>query len=113
MSQRTAGDCLPGTYCLADATWIHEQLQHLPVSMRQRAVVRYAEVYQQAFDAELVSYKQENRARHEANTRLRLFVGKFHKAAMGLTEKAALSSTHAPVGAAADIQSDQTAEKWW
>ena len=81
--------------------------------MRQRAVVRYAEVYQQAFDTELVSYRRENRARHEANTRLRLFVGKYHKAAIGLTEKATLSSTHAPVGAAAEIQSDQAAEKWW
>jgi len=91
MSQRTAGDCLPVAYSLADATWIHEQLQHLPVSMRQRAVVRYAEVYRQAFDAELVSYKQENRARHEANTRLRLFVRNQGRALQGYTAEPPLA----------------------
>lgn len=104
---------LPIAHCVADESWIHEQLQQLPVAMRQRAIMRYAEVYQQAFDAELVSYRQENRARHEANTRLRLFVGNYYQAAMGLTEKATLSSTHAPVGAAAEIQPEQTAERWW
>ncbi|EAA2606280.1 hypothetical protein DNM47_01050 [Salmonella enterica subsp. enterica] len=104
---------LPSTHSSADAAWIHDQLQQLPVSMRQRAAVNYAEVYQQAFDSEPVSYRQENRARHEANTRLRLFVGKYHKAAMGLTEKATLASTHAPTGAAAEIQQEQTTEKWW
>lgn len=104
---------LPTAHSSADATWIHEQLQQLPVSMRQRAALNYAEVYQQAFDSEAVSYRQENRARHEANTRLRLFVGRYHKAAMGLTEKATLASTHAPDGAAAETQPEQTAERWW
>lgn len=106
-------NCLPVSYCDADASWIQVQLQQLPTVMRQKALVSYAEVYLQAFDAEPVSYRQENRARHEANTRLRLFVGKYHEAAMGLTEKAALASTHAPVGAVAEILPDQTTEKWW
>ncbi|HBD3035062.1 TPA: hypothetical protein KIU63_004904, partial [Citrobacter koseri] len=90
MSHSPILDRLPTTHCDADASWIQEQLQQLPTVMRQKALVNYAEVYQQAFDAEPVSYRQKNRARHEANTRLRLFVGKYHKAVMGLTEKATL-----------------------
>lgn len=113
MSHMPSHISLPIAHCDADASWIQEQLQLLPVAMRQRAVVRYAEIYQQAFDAEPVSYRQKNRARHEANTRLRLFVRKYYQAAMGLTEKAALASTHSPVGAAAEILPDQTTEKWW
>lgn len=113
MSRIPSHISLPVMHCAADESWIQEQLLQLPVAMRQRAVVRYAEVYQQTFDAEPVSYKQENRARNEANTRLRVFVRKYYQAAMGLTEKATLSSTHAPVGAAAEIQPDQTTEKWW
>ncbi len=41
---------------------------------RQKAIKRYAVVYQEAFEAEPISYRKENRARYEANTRLRLFV---------------------------------------
>ncbi|EPV7327086.1 hypothetical protein ACV9ZL_005821 [Klebsiella oxytoca] len=104
---------MPALYSQADAQWIQEQLGLLPVAMRQKAQVRYSEVYQLAFDAEPVSYRQENRARHAANTRLRLFVGRYHTAAMGLTEKATLASTHSPAGAAAEIQPEQATEKWW
>ncbi|EOI1352364.1 hypothetical protein ACMWIM_001136 [Citrobacter amalonaticus] len=113
MSHAPIFDRLPTTHCDADASWIQEQLRQLPAVLLQKALVSYAEVYQQAFDAEPVSYRQENRGRHEANTRLRLFVGKYHEAAMGLTEKATLASTHAPAGAAAEIQEEQTTEKWW
>lgn len=104
---------LPSLYSQADAAWIQQQLQQLPSTLRQKATMSYAEVYQQAFDAETVSYRQENRARHEANTRLRLFVRKYHMAAMGLTEKAALASTHAPARADSEIQLVQAAEVWW
>lgn len=113
MSHALTPNCLPAIHCDADASWIQEQLQQLPTVMRQKALVSYAQVYQEAFDAEAVSFRQQNRARNMANTRLRLFVGKYHKAAMGLTEKATLASTHAPVGAAAETQPEQTTEKWW
>lgn len=104
---------LPTEHYPADASWIQEQLQKLPAAMRQRAIMSYSTVYQETFDAEPVSFRQVNRARHEANTRLRLFVRKYYMAAMGLTEKPALASTHAPAGAVAEIQNDQTAEVWW
>ncbi|MGP0904059.1 hypothetical protein [Serratia sp. CY76391] len=76
---------LPELYCQADASWIQEQLQQLTPSLRRKVAVKYAEVYQAAFDAEPVSYRQENRARHEANTRLRLFVKSHGKALQGHT----------------------------
>lgn len=76
---------LPELYCQADASWIQEQLQQLTPSLRRKVAVKYAEVYQAAFDAEPVSYRQENRARYEANTRLRLFVKSHGKALQGHT----------------------------
>ncbi|CVE75611.1 hypothetical protein PTR77_15455 [Serratia bockelmannii] len=76
---------LPELCCQADASWIQEQLQQLTPSLRRKVAVKYAEVYQAAFDAEPVSYRQENRARHEANTRLRLFVKNHGKALQGYT----------------------------
>lgn len=77
---------MPSLYSQADATWIQEQLQQLTPSLRRKIAVRYAEVYQAAYDDEPVTYRQENRARHEANVRLRLFVGKYYRSAIGLTE---------------------------
>lgn len=65
---------MPEIYGQADKVWIIQQLERLTPAVRQKAVLRYAAVYQEAFDAEPVSYRKENRARHEANTRLRLFV---------------------------------------
>lgn len=91
MSHMPSHISLPIAHCVADESWIQEQLQMLPVAMRQRAVVRYAEVYQQTLDAELVSYKQENRARHEANTRLRLFVRNQGRALQGYTAEPPLA----------------------
>lgn len=76
---------MPDLYCQADASWIQERLQQLTPSLRRKVAVKYAEVYQAAFDAEPVSYRQENRARHEANTRLRLFVRDHGKALQGYT----------------------------
>ncbi|WP_338858406.1 hypothetical protein WCU37_16105 [Serratia marcescens] len=76
---------LPELHCQSDASWIQEQLQQLTPSLRRKVAVKYAEVYQAAFDAEPVSYRQENRARHEANTRLRLFVKNHGKALQGYT----------------------------
>ncbi|WP_324135878.1 hypothetical protein [Erwinia psidii] len=78
---------MPSVFVQEDAAWIQDQMSKLSPSMRHKIAVRYAEVYQVAFDSEPVSFRQENRARHEANTRLRLFVDRYHRAAMGLAEK--------------------------
>ncbi|EGR9410596.1 hypothetical protein I8E26_001528 [Salmonella enterica] len=84
---------MPEIYGQADKDWIIQQLARLTPSVRQKAALRYAAVYQEAFDAESVSYRKENRARHEANTRLRLFVRNHGRALQGYTAEPPLAGT--------------------
>lgn len=65
---------LPEHHLEADAQWICQQLEGLTRQQRERAIARYSEIYRQAFDLEPVDFRKENKARREANTRLRLFV---------------------------------------
>jgi hypothetical protein len=76
---------LPEVHSQADAEWIKQQLLSLTPAARQKAIQRYAAVYQESFEAEPVSYRKENRARHEANMRLRLFVRNHGRALQGYT----------------------------
>lgn len=82
---------MPTVFCLADSQWISEQLQRLCMAAKQKAIQRYATVYQETFEAEPVSYRKENRARHEANTRLRLFVRNQGRALQGYTAEPPLA----------------------
>ena len=82
---------LPSVYASADEEWITQQLLILAPTARQKAVQRYAAVYQEALDAEHVSFRKENRARHEANTRLRLFVKNQGRALQGYTTEPPLA----------------------
>lgn len=82
---------LPLSYSPMDSEWITQQLQMLNPSARQIAVQRYAAVYQEALDAEPVSFRKENRARHEANTRLRLFMKNQGRALQGYTAEPPLA----------------------
>ncbi|ELA6496145.1 hypothetical protein RF847_004621 [Salmonella enterica] len=82
---------MPEQFSQADASWIQLQLLSLTPVARQKAVARYAEVYQQAFESEPVSFRQENRARHEANMRLRLFVRNHGRALQGYTSQPPLA----------------------
>ncbi|EDC3545040.1 hypothetical protein GAG10_15440 [Salmonella enterica] len=84
---------MPEIYEQADKDWIIQQLARLTPAVRQKAALRYAAVYQEAFDAESVSYRKENRARHEANTRLRLFVRNHGRALQGYTAEPPLAGT--------------------
>ncbi|MDE9716436.1 hypothetical protein [Citrobacter cronae] len=84
---------LPETYSQADAEWIKQQLFSLTPTARQKALQRYVTVYQETFEAEPVSYRKENRARHEANTRLRLFVRNQGRALQGYTAEPPLAGT--------------------
>lgn len=99
---------MPSVFVPEDATWIQGQIAKLSPSMRHKIALKYSEVYQETFDAEPVSFRQENRARHEANTRLRLFADRYHRAAMGLTEKPALASAHAQIGSAVRSSDQET-----
>lgn len=104
---------MPAVFVQEDGKWIQEQLNGLPVSMRHKVAAQYAAVYQAAFDAESMPYRQQNAGRREANTRLRLYVQRYQNAAMGLTEKPTLASDHAQPVAAAQIGEDQLAQGWW
>ncbi|MDU4843289.1 MAG: hypothetical protein E6X49_19410 [Leclercia adecarboxylata] len=97
MLQRMKPDhgLLPSVYASADEDWIQQQLLSLTPAVRPKAIQRYAAVYQETFEAEPVSYRKENRARHEANTRLRLFVRNHGRALQGYTAEPPLAGTQA------------------
>ncbi|EPE9061130.1 hypothetical protein ACSPJ8_004721 [Klebsiella aerogenes] len=84
---------MPVAFSQADADWIKQQLLSLTPAARQKAIQRYAAVYQESFETEPVSYRQENRARHEANTRLRLFVRNHGRALQGYTTQPPLAGS--------------------
>lgn len=86
---------MPDNHSQADSEWIKQQLLILAPSARQKAIQRYAAVYQESYEAEPVSYRKENRARHEANTRLRLFVRNHGRALQGYTAEPPLAGTQA------------------
>ncbi len=86
---------MPDNHSQADSEWIKQQLLTLAPSARQKAIQRYAAVYQESYEAEPVSYRKENRARHEANTRLRLFVRNHGRALQGCTAEPPLAGTQA------------------
>lgn len=85
---------MPSLYSQADAAWIQQQLLGLPPSLRRKVSLKYAEVYEITFDAEPMSYRKENRARHEANVRLRKFVETHGRAIQGYTAQPPLAGTH-------------------
>lgn len=84
---------MPSLCSQADADWIQQQLLGLPPSLRRKVSLKYAEVYEITFDAEPVSYRKENRARHEANVRLRRFVETHGRAIQGYTALPPLAGT--------------------
>lgn len=76
---------LPENHHPDDRKWIEEQLQLLSATMRQKAIDGYSEAYKTAYNSAKCDIKRDNKARHEANTRLRLFVQRYHKASLGHT----------------------------
>ncbi|MGK0736961.1 hypothetical protein ACSFCT_09245 [Yokenella regensburgei] len=84
---------IPTLYSQADAAWVQQQLLSLPPTLRRKVALKYAEVYEITFDAEPVSYRKENRARHEANVRLRRFVETHGRAIQGYTTQPPLAGT--------------------
>lgn len=84
---------MPSLYSQADAEWIQELLLRLPPSLRRKVALKYSEVYEIEFNAESVSFRQENRARHEANVRLRRFVDAHGRALQGYTTQPPLAGS--------------------
>ncbi|MCP6242073.1 hypothetical protein NL433_23875 [Klebsiella pneumoniae] len=79
---------LPSVYASADEEWIKQQLLSLAPAARQKAIQRYAAVFQESF-----AYRKENRARHEANVRLRRFVDAHGRALQGYTTQPPLAGS--------------------
>ncbi|XHX67488.1 hypothetical protein GU833_18420 [Photorhabdus akhurstii] len=78
---------MPLYFYPSDQKWIQEMLLRLDPATRGKISVKYAEVYQAAWDEEQISYRKDNAARRHANIRLREFVTKYAKASQGYTEK--------------------------
>lgn len=66
-----------------DKEFIELILKSLPFKLRERARLGYDDVFNEAFNAEIIEHKKLNKARYTANTRLRLFKDKFLSASMG------------------------------
>ena len=62
-----------------DRQWVESQIALLPVSIRQKTLRSYRDVFKEAYDAEPIEHKKMNRARFAANTRLREYVEKVLK----------------------------------
>ena len=60
-----------------DEKWIQQQLSMLPMRARKKAAEKYSAVFEETFNREDVPHKKENRARFEANTRLREYVKRY------------------------------------
>ena len=58
-----------------DKKWVTEQLNQLPnPTVRQGALLKYREVYDESYESEPIEHKKNNVARREANTRLMRYV---------------------------------------
>ncbi|OTQ71865.1 hypothetical protein [Gilliamella sp. N-G2] len=68
---------LPDHYCRDDEKWIIEQMSKLPTKVRAKISALYSDVYVTAYNNESINHKKENRARREANTRLREYVERY------------------------------------
>lgn len=73
----TYGITLPDHYCRDDEKWIIEQMSKLPTKVRAKISALYSDVYVTAYNNESINHKKENRARREANTRLREYVKRY------------------------------------
>ncbi|MCU1787732.1 hypothetical protein CUU54_02525 [Pectobacterium polaris] len=76
---------MPTDFVPEDGPWIQEMLRKLPGVQRAKIAHEYARVYQENFDEEPVSFKQQNAGRKVANERLREYIDKFYLANQGFT----------------------------
>lgn len=67
----------PANCCRDDEKWIIEQMSKLPTKVRAKISALYSDVYVTAYNNESINHKKENRARREANTRLREYVKRY------------------------------------
>lgn len=57
-----------------DKKWILEQLSKIPALEHADVIAGYSQLYQEAYDAETLDHKKDNKARFTANSRLRAYI---------------------------------------
>ncbi len=62
-----------------DKKWINEQTRMLPSQLRAGALAKYSKLHKETLMEYEGEIAQENKARHEANSRLRAYVEKILK----------------------------------
>ena len=68
---------MPNRYHKDDENYIKQQLMRLPTNiLRAKCAQLYSQMFIKTHESEEVSYKKDNSARREANTRLRVFIDK-------------------------------------
>lgn len=85
---------MPDHFYPEDERWIREMLLHLDPSTRNKITLKYDEVFQNSWEMEPISFKKNNRARHEANTRLRIFVRRYAAYSKGHVSEPELLDQH-------------------
>lgn len=76
---------MPEYYFSDDVRFIQNMLNQLPIVLRTKACLCYAEVYKNTWETEVISYRRDNTARRQANIRLREFVRKQQRSLRGYT----------------------------
>lgn len=76
---------LPKSHHELDVEFIQEQINMLEFNLRARVCDKYTEVFDETYENTPICYQKSNRARREANIRLRNFVSKYAKASLGET----------------------------
>ena len=86
LSCNDKGQVLPGVYHFHDKSWLEEVLEPLGINLRSSVCKKYTDVF---LDQYWVSsdLAPEGVARFEANTRLRLYVGRWLEASKGAVKK--------------------------
>lgn len=63
-----------------DKVFVKKCIESLPTqAYKQHAMINYHKVFDLAYEEEPISYKKNNAARKEANTRLRIFCNAVNK----------------------------------
>ena len=74
---------LPVTYSSKDERWLKEQFETLEaltgIKNAQAVAAKYSAAYNEVFDSVEETHKRENKARFEANTRLRTLIKKLQE----------------------------------
>ncbi len=82
-----SGGTMPYAFHPEDENWIDEQLCQLKRKSRESVCKLYGDVFSETMSKSIPDIKKSNQARKEANTRLRIYVGKCKDVLIGKVKK--------------------------